>query len=115
MQDNGWDRIVDAIDTRFGIEHHGTKTEPLEDHHELTQNVRFIEFDRGGQSFRIERITKPAVLDRKSIHGRSASAGIRYENVYDSEETVHKTIFYQKVSGEWQPLDDSALATAMAG
>ena len=112
--DPGWDKIVDAIDAKFGIDRHGTKTEPLEDRHDLNQTVRFIEFSRSGQQFRLERITKPAIMDRKSIHGKSANAAVRFENIYDTETTSSKTAYFHLVGSEWVEMDGDGLAAALA-
>ena len=114
QNDPGWEKITEAIDLKFGLTGHGSHTEPLEDRHDLTQHVRFIEFERSGQKFRLERITKPAVIDRKSIHGKAANAAVRFENIYDLETTTAKTVYLHWANGEWQELDGDGLASALA-
>lgn len=110
MNDSAWENLVDVIDMKFGIAQHGRKTEKLEDNHDLTQMVEFIEFTKGGEDFRAERITKPAVLDRKSIGGRSAHATLRYQNVYDPKETTSKVHFFRRDGADWQPIEPTELA-----
>ena len=104
MNDTGWNKIVDAIDTKFGLTDHGKKTEPLEDRHDLSRTVHFIVFEKSGQEYKIERVTGPAIIDRKSIHAKSATSTVRFENVYDPdpEETMHKTNFYRRDGADWE-------------
>jgi hypothetical protein len=102
MNDTGWNKIVDAIDTKFGLADHGTKTEPLEDRHDLTHTIQFIVFEKDGERYKIERVTGPAIIDRKSIHAKSATSSVRFENVYDPEETMHKTNFYKSQGPDWE-------------
>lgn len=111
MEDTGWDRIVDAIDTKFGISKHGRRTEPLEDKPELEQQVRFICFEKAGEHYKLERIAKPAILDRKTHYHKAAGGGVRYENVYDPENTSYKTVFYRQESqDEWIEIEPTELA-----
>ena len=114
MQDIGWDKIVDAIDMRFGIEKHGRYDEPLPDRHDLIKHVAFITFNKGGRSYRIERVTSPSITDRKSIHAKNAHSGVRFENIYDPTELMHKTHFYMQSNDEWQLLEGDDLATTLA-
>jgi hypothetical protein len=101
MNDTGWDKIVDAIDAKFGVDRHGKKTEPLEDRPDLTQHVSFIEFEKGGQVYRFERIAHPSIIDRKSHFHKTAGSGVRFENIYDPSETSYKTQLLKKDGDEW--------------
>ena len=108
--DKGWDKLVDAVDLKFGIINHGRKTEPLEDRPELTQAVQFITFERDGKTYKMERVTGPAVIDRKSHYHKAAGSTVRFENVYDENETSRKTNFYVKAGDDWQPVSLEELA-----
>lgn len=110
MNDASWERLADAVDIKFGITDHGSLTRPLEDRPDLSEKVEFIEFAKGGDDFRLERITKPAIIDRKSIHGRSAHAGVRFENIYHEKETSTKVEFFRRTGNEWQPLNPEELS-----
>ena len=100
-EDRSWDRIVDAIETRFGIAHHGRSERKIADAMHLTEKVAFIEFERNGEPYRLERVTGPAIIDRRTIGARRAGSEVRFENVYDPEEIGHKTIVLKKEAGEW--------------
>lgn len=110
MLDGSWDRIVDALDERFGLTRHGRYDEPLEDKPTLTQHIEFIEFERGDQEYRLERRTGPAIVDRKTIHHKAAGSSVRFENVYDATETTHKIHVYTKTNSEWTEINASDLS-----
>ena len=107
--DTSWDRIVDAIDSRFGLDKHGRLERPIEDHLDLTEKVAFIEFTRDGDKYRLERVTGPAIIDKKAIGGRRVGAELRYETVYDAHDITHRTNFFKDDGGEWTRLDMSNL------
>lgn len=108
--DKGWDKLVDAVDLKFGIDEHGRKTEPVPDRTDLTQAVQFITFTRDGKQFKMERITGPAIIDRKSHFHKAAGSTVRFENVYDEHDTSHRTNFYRKSGNDWQPITLEELA-----
>ena len=108
--DIGWEKIVDAIDAKFGVDRHGRETKPLEDRADLTQTVAFIEFTRSGEDYRFERISRPSIMDKRSIYHKAATGGIRYENVYDTDNTTHLTKLYRKSGESWQAIEMDELA-----
>lgn len=108
--DTGWDKIVDAIDSRFGVTHHGRFKRPLEDRNDLEEMIAFIEFPKGGEEYRFERISRPAIIDKKSHYHKAASGGIRYENVYDPDTIAHQTRLYRKGDVDWEPIAAEELA-----
>ncbi|HSX48189.1 MAG TPA: hypothetical protein VLF41_01645 [Candidatus Nanoarchaeia archaeon] len=110
QDDPGWDRIADAIDAKFGITKHGKRTEPLEDNTELEQQVSFIQFEKDGEEFMMERIASPAILDRKTHYHKAAGSGVRYENVYDPEAVSFKTRLLKRDGDEWEEISPDQLA-----
>lgn len=112
QEDRAWDRITDAIETKFGIDKHGRIERKISDAMHLTEQVAFIEFQRGGQSYRLERVTGPAIIDRRTVGARRAGAEVRFENVYDPEEIGHKTLVYKHEAGEWAPISMEELGLA---
>ena len=109
QDDRAWDRIVDAIDTKFGLEHHGRSKRPVEDAPELTELVSFVEFNRDGERYKLERIQGPAIIDRKTMGARRAGAVTRVENVYDPADTSYRTVVYKKSGEDWEEIDPSNL------
>lgn len=110
MEDTAWDKIVDAIDAKFGVNRHGRTQEPLEDRTDLVAKIAFIEFSKSGQDYRLERISRPAIIDKRSHYHKAASGGVRYENVYDQDTITHQTKMYRRSGDDWEPIDPSELA-----
>ncbi|MDF2461656.1 MAG: hypothetical protein K0S68_1059 [Candidatus Saccharibacteria bacterium] len=109
QDDKAWDRIADAIDTKYGLVEHGRSKRPVEDANDLTEFVSFIVFDRDGERYKVERIQGPAIIDRKTIGARRAGATVRMENVYDPDEISFRTNLYKQSGGDWEAIDPSAL------
>ena len=107
--DASWDRITDAIDLKYGLKDHGRLSRPVADGHHLTESVSFVSFDREGTTYRLERVTGPAIIDRKSFGARRIGADVRFENVYDPDEISHKTLVYKQDGDGWTAIDASEL------
>jgi hypothetical protein len=101
QDDKAWDRIVDAIDTKFGLTDHGRATRPVADAHNLTENVSYVIFERAGERYKLERVQGPAIIDRKTMGARRAGATLHYENVYDPTETAVRTNVLREQGGDW--------------
>lgn len=108
-EDKAWDRIVDAIETKFGLADHGRLTRHLEDAPDLSEHVSFVVFERDGERFKLERVAGPAIVGRKTLGARRAGAATRQENVYDTTETAFRTDLFRESGGEWSAIDPSAL------
>jgi hypothetical protein len=108
--DHSWDRIVDAIDTKFGLTGHGRQNRPVADASHLTESVAFVTFVKDGTTFKLERIQGPAIVDRKTVGARRAGSSVHFENVYDPHETSLRTKMYQQEpSGEWTEIAPESL------
>src|SRR5688500_10658073 len=112
QDDHAWDRIADAIDSRYGISAHGRSERPVADAVHLKEKVAHIEFTRDGVDYRLERVTGPAILERRTIGARRAGADVRFENIYDPTQIGHKTLLFRKEAGEWTPLNPEELGLA---
>ncbi len=111
-EDVSWDRMVDAIDTRFGLTDHGRLKRKLADAPELTEDVAFVVFERDGSRIKLERTTGPAIIDRKTVGARRAGADLHYENVYDPTEITHRTLVYREIGSDWEPVSIDELGLA---
>ena len=109
QDDKAWDRIVDAIDTKFGLVEHGRSKRPVTDATDLTEHVSFVVFDRAGERYKVERVQGPAIIDRKTMGARRAGATTRVENIYDADETSFRTNLYRQSGSEWETIDPKAL------
>ena len=109
QDDRAWDRIVDAVEQKFGLDEHGRGKRAMEDAPDLTELVSFIIFNRDGEKLKLERIQGPAIIDRKTMGARRAGATTRVENIYDPEETAMHTNLYKWDGVEWEAIDPAAL------
>ncbi len=109
MNDASWERLVDSIEVKLGIDRHGKDSRALEDRPDLTERVDFVEFSQGGRELRLERITGPAIIDRKSHYSHRPGVANRMETIYDPSETAHRIKLYVRSGGEWSEADPSAL------
>ncbi len=62
-------------------------------------------FRQGDNEFKVERLTGPAIIDRKSHYHRHAGGSAnRMENIYDENEISRRTNFYRKRGEDWEPV-----------
>ncbi len=94
MSDRAWEDLIDRIDVNFGITASKKFEQPIEGERELTSTVDRIDFVRGGQPYRVERITAPAIIDRKTTYNKTGVATSTHV-VYDPQELSHKVVFYR--------------------
>lgn len=97
MSDNAWEELIDRIDAMYTVDSSVRLQEPLEDDSKLKQTIERIEFEKDNIKYRIDRVTSPAILDRKTHYHHRGSAN-RIEYVYDPEDTTTKVVFYKKLA-----------------
>ena len=105
MNQQGWERLVDLVDLKFGIGKHGKRQEQLEDNPQLSQEIDYVCFEREGKQYRLQRVSGPAIIDKKTIYHRAAGSSVRFENVYDTTQTSHRMELYLQQGDEWQKID----------
>ncbi len=104
MNDRAWDELIDLVDTKYEIDKSDRRTEKLEDNAELSKTIEAIEFEKDNIKYKIERITSPAIVDKKTFYHRTGSAD-HMQYVYDPEETTTKVVFYkQQPDGYWNEI-----------
>lgn len=100
MNERGWEELVDLIDQKFIIAAHNKFEEVLEDNHKLKRTIDRIEFEKAGDSYRIDRVTAPMIVERKTFYHRSGTQN-HAQNVYDPDETSSRVFFLKQVGSEW--------------
>ncbi len=98
MNDRGWEDLVDRIDVNFGIEQMRKFEQPLEDDSRRTAQVEQIDFVRQGTTYRVQRRTSPAIVDRKTNYNKTGIATSSH-TTYDPTEMTHKVTFF-RVEGD---------------
>lgn len=110
MNDASWERLTDGIDIKLGITKHGRLKRPLEDRPEIEESVEFIEFEREGDKYKLERATGPAIIDRKTHYSHRPGVASRVENVYDTNEIGHKVTLFKESGSDWEEIDLNKLS-----
>lgn len=96
MSDKAWEELIDLIDTKYQVDTSDRREEPLEDDHKLKQIIESIGFEKNNTKFKIERITGPRIIDKKTFYSGQGTAN-RLQYVYDPEETSTKVVFYKQL------------------
>ena len=97
MNDRAWGELVDLIDEQYTVDDSSRREEPLEDDKKLKQTVESIEFEKDNIKYKIERVTGPRIIDRKTFYSGHGSVN-RIQYVYDPEETSSKVVFYKQLA-----------------
>ena len=97
MNDRAWGELVDLIDEQYAIDNSNRREESLEDDKKLKQTVESIQFEKDKIKYRIERITGPRIIDKKTFYSGHGSAN-RIQYVYDPEETSSRVVFYKQLA-----------------
>ena len=96
MSDKAWEELIDLIDNKYQVDTSDRREEPLEDNRKLKQVVETIGFEKDNVKYKIERITSPRIVDKKTFYSGQGTAN-RLQYVYDPEETSTKLVFYKQL------------------
>ncbi len=110
MNTTAWERLVDSIDLKSGVDRHGKSQRPIEDHPKLEERVEFVEFESSGRPLRLERITGPAIVDRKTHYSHRPGVANRIETIYDSSEEASRVRLLERNGDDWTEVELSALS-----
>ena len=112
MNDSAWEELVDLIDEQYEIDKSNRHEEPLEGEKKLKQTIESIEFEKDNIKYKIDRVTGPRIIDKKTFYSGHGSAN-RMQYVYDPEETSSKVVFYkQLVDGNYNEISPEDLMTS---
>lgn len=108
MNDEKWLDLLDMIDEKFGVEKKDKESFTFADDvgHEYEGTVDSIYFNAPFGKIKIERVSKPLVVDKKLHYNRTAGTGAKIEYKMSDTEKTHKTTAYKlNEGGEWEELD----------
>ncbi len=112
MNDRAWEELVDLIDDQYTIDNSNRKEEALEDNKKLKQIIESIEFEKDNIKYKIDRVTGPRIIDKKTFYSGHGSAN-RMQYVYDPEETSSKVVFYKQLAdGNFNEISPEDLMTS---
>ena len=96
MYDRAWEELVELIDTKYEVDNSDRSEVPLEDDHKYKKIIESIFFEKDNTKFKIERVTSPRIVDKKTFYSGHASAN-QLKYVYDPVETSTKVFFYKQL------------------
>ena len=107
MTPEKWKDIVGNIKDNLTIEEEGS--EHLDE--EGGVDIEYIVFQGPIGRMRLEFVSKPVVLDKKTIYSRRIGSETKVEYVYSEDEKAYKLTAYKWDDGqeEWVEIEASAL------
>jgi hypothetical protein len=100
VNDERWYDLIERIRTKFTV--------TLEEEHPPAHGpgkVQVVEFEGAGGRMRIERVTRPVVLERRMHYSKRLGGQSSEEFVYAENEFSHRVTLYRWVEGSWQEED----------
>ena len=95
MQDEKWQEIIGRVKDDFEVIEH--TTQKLE---EGTGSVEFIIFNGPLGKMKLERTTKPLVIDKKGLGSRRIGSQTKVEYIFSDTEKVHTFKAYRWDDGQ---------------
>lgn len=100
MHDDKWKDTLAMVKSKFTVRSQGRE--------EIANIpgafIEFIEFDSPQGRMRLERTTKPAVLDKKTIYSKTAGRASQTEYTYSPDEVVHRleAFRFNEAKDDWE-------------
>ncbi len=108
MNSSKWGQLVYLAEEKFGIDRQDNKEIIIDETHkgqEIKGEKEIIEFQAPIGKIRMEKITKPKVIDKKINSSKRAGSKTTVDLVYSDTETVSSMNLYKKdSSGEWKEI-----------
>ena len=100
MTDEKWEAMVGQIRRKFKVsEHEVGEPDPRD------RGVReLIVFDGPTGPMKLERVTRPLVLEKKPIYSHRSGSGTNYEFVYHPTEKTHRETLYRWENNGWSEI-----------
>ncbi len=98
-----WKETLGRVKDKFGMEDYGK--EHIDD--EGGVDIEYVVFESPQGRFRLEFISKPVVLDKKTIFSKRIGSETKVEYVYSDEEKMNKMMAYKfsEDSESWEEIN----------
>jgi hypothetical protein len=106
MTDEKWEALVGQVRRKFTISEHTTSEPDLRD--KAVREVLVFEGPTG--PMKLERVTRPLVLEKKPIYSGRAGAGVTYDYVLDPVERTHRESLFRWENNGWTEMDLSSIS-----
>ncbi|OGF38905.1 hypothetical protein A2515_05905 [Candidatus Falkowbacteria bacterium RIFOXYD12_FULL_34_57] len=105
-----WKIILGNIKDNFGVEDEGVVH--LED--EGGVDIEYIEFNGPLGRIRLELITRPVILDKKTTYSKRIGSDTKVDYIYSADEKSHILMAYKwsDDNNDWEEMDASSYEQA---
>lgn len=103
MNTEKWKDLLGNIKDNFPVEDEGS--EHLEE--EGGVDIEYIIFQGPLGKTRLEYITKPVIIDKKTIYSRRIGSETKVDYIYSKDEKSHKLVVYTWNDEDWVEIDGS--------
>ncbi len=110
MTDEKWEDLIFNIHQKFGIESQKTEDLPIEDDlgkKKEKGKAETIIFNTDRGKMKLERITKPLILEKKVHYKKTRAQSGQVEYIFSDTEKTHKVNAYKWNDKEenWEEID----------
>lgn len=107
MTEEKWEQLKESMQAKFDSA--TIFREPLVENGEERGVVEVVEFEGPAGAMRIERQSKPKVLDKIYHYSHRAGDTAKVDYVLSDDEFVHTVKVFKDLDGEWSEIDSEAL------
>jgi hypothetical protein len=101
MTDEKWRMMVTQIERKFAVSEH-TMGDPDPRDHGVRET---IVFEGPTGPMKLERVTRPLVVEKKPIYSNRAGSGVQYEYIYHPTEKTHRETLFRWENNGWIEMD----------
>jgi hypothetical protein len=105
MNDERWEGLVSMIRRKFKVTEH-TTSEP--DPRDRAVKETLV-FDGPTGPMKLERVTRPLVVEKKPIYSHRSGSGVNYDYIYHPTEKTHREALYRWENNGWTEMDLSMI------
>lgn len=98
MNDERWQNIISRVKDKFKIEDEGSEEKEInkdKDGKPILEKIESIVFDGPLGRIKLERTTKPLVIDKKTKYSQRIGGEVSVDYVYSDTEKIHKFKVYR--------------------
>jgi hypothetical protein len=96
MNDEQWVRMLDSLELKFELKKEKETFETQDDlGHVMKNDVERVEFSTDDGDFKVERTTRPLILDKKVHYSHSSAGKGKTEYILSDTEKSHKVTLYK--------------------
>lgn len=108
MNDDKWLNVIDTIEEMFDVTER--KKEKIQSEDGNDEEHEWVIFEKKGIKMKLERVSKPRILDRKEHFSRRAGTSSQTEYIVsDTEKSHHVHLYRENGSNGWEEIDTTTI------